>query len=1022
LLYAVSNGQHSDQENPKPAMEMYFSHLTREKGLPSDFVMHAIQDFRGYVWIATDNGLARYDGKNFTIFQSHFGKNNSIVDNYVIVLKESRDSMLWIGTRNGISIYNPFTGNFKNFPIGPEGTGTFPCRFIRSFYEDSDGSMWITSNEGLVYAEHALKKFVHIKINWNGDKEVKASEYNFLTCIAADPRNPSMLFLSTQGGILIFDKIKRTVVGDIPKIINGVRTFFDIFIDDQQRLWAGGWFNGLNCYDLKTEEWTEHPYNRKNPITVLSIFPKGNDEFWLGTIGMGLGVFNKKNGTFRFIRHDPLQPKSLLSDNINHLACFSKTRELWIMGTEGVSIENRKIFSFQKHEPPFSFLSLTDIYRDRDAGFLYAGAFLCNGLFVLNEKEGLWSLIREEKPNNGQPLNLINHLIKDRQGVLWMTTNKGLMFLDRNLNKLVLYMPKSGSRLMMKDLLASCLYEDPSGNLWVGTRSEGVIRIDPSRGMAVQYKHLDGDSGSIIEGSHHRAIKADRFNRIWISNQSGISIYEPKSDRFLNFFTDTLRKYGLGNRYVFNIENDTMGRMWLTIDGMGLLRVELKGDRNFGFKLFETTQGLDASSISSMQRDSEGDLWINNVSLVHFNPYTETFKLYDTQNGLHSMLGIGQKIHVDSDLNIFIAGESGYEQKNKRKLGASSGILNLIVENVEINGSWKVIGYGHQTPQSFVLTAAENNVTFLFTAICFGDVSNIKYMYKLEGYDKDWYLSDNSREARYTNLPPGQYEFIFKTVTLSSWKNNENRIELIIRPYFWQTWWFITLCLLVFFVLGYLGYSFRLRQLLRLERLRTRIATDLHDDVGSTLSSVSILSEMLSNQTTDIQSVKMLKSIGDSSSQMMEKLDDIVWVVNPSNDKFRDLGLRISEYAIPLFESKQLKFDIRFEEKLTGMRLPMEIRKNVYLIAKEAINNSLKYSDCSEVKILFRTENSGLYMDISDDGKGFDPETPTARNGLRNMSQRAKQINAHIEIISAHGRGTQVILKLKSRKWISNTA
>ena len=1013
LIHLLVMGQDGVFRTPD-GRGMSFYHLTREQGLPSDFVMHAIQDFRGYVWIATDNGLARTDGKNITVFQSHVGKNHSIVDNYVIILKETMDSMLWIGTRNGISIYDPFMGTFKNFPLAKGQNSKFPGKFVRSIFEDNKGDMWIACNNGLVYSARGSDKFILLKLNWTKQRNIKDSEINFLTSVIADPRDSSKLFLGTFGGIFLFDKQQNMVVENYPKTINDRTALNDLYMDDEQRLWSCGWFTGLNCLDLRTGKWQEFPFNRKNPITILSILPKSKDEFWLSTFGMGLGLFNKVSGKFGFVRHDPLTPTSIISDNINHVLCFKPKHDLWTVGGEGISIENKKIFAFRQETPPFKFASITDIYRDKAAGRLYLGAFACDGLFVRDEFTGKWSIIREENPGPHQSL-LINSFCRDKIGVLWLATNKNLMFLDTLNNRIIQFKTPEGSPLELKDSLINCVYDDPSGNLWIGTRNDGLIRINAERNKVFYYIHSKDDPFSLLEGTHHRTIRADKFNRIWIGNSEGVAIFEPEKDRFLNYFMDTLRKHGLGDKLVYNIENDTLGRMWMTIDGLGLLRVTMNDNGSFTFKLFETSQGLDASSISIMRRDKEGDFWINNVSLAHFNPYKEAFKLYDTQNGLHEMLGMGQKIYVDEDLNIFIAGETGYEVKNKHALEPVCGIISFVVEAVEINGSRINLGYKREVPHVFNLTAGENNVTFFFTVVCFDNISDIKYRYKLDGYDKTWYLSGSSREARYTNLPPGKFEFVFNVLNHPEFQDKSNSVLLIIKPLFWRTWWFITILSAVVLSLFYLAYYLRVRQLLRLEQLRSRIATDLHDDVGSTLSSISMLSEMMSHDTMTGQSARMLKTIGDSSSQMMEKLDDIVWVVNPSNDKFRDLGLRIREFAIPLCESKNIGFSISYDEQLSGVRLSMDIRRNVYLIAKEAINNAVKYSACSEVILRFKSDHHGLLMEISDDGKGFDPNLPTSRNGLQNMKLRARQIRSLITINSSHGKGTMITLMVKKR-------
>jgi len=207
------------------------------------------------------------------------------------------------------------------------------------------------------------------------------------------------------------------------------------------------------------------------------------------------------------------------------------------------------------------------------------------------------------------------------------------------------------------------------------------------------------------------------------------------------------------------------------------------------------------------------------------------------------------------------------------------------------------------------------------------------------------------------------------------------------------------------------AYQYRIKQILKLERLRTRIASDLHDDVGSTLSSISILSEILATQPdNNPKSADLIGKIGVNARNMLESMDDIIWAVNPANDKFQNLGLRIREFAIPLFESKDIKFQIHFSEHLATLHLPMDVRRNVYLIAKEAINNLVKYAECKQAEIKFYEEHVNMVMIIKDDGKGFNPAQPSSRNGLKNMQRRADQVGATLEVFSEPGKGVCISL------------
>jgi signal transduction histidine kinase len=246
------------------------------------------------------------------------------------------------------------------------------------------------------------------------------------------------------------------------------------------------------------------------------------------------------------------------------------------------------------------------------------------------------------------------------------------------------------------------------------------------------------------------------------------------------------------------------------------------------------------------------------------------------------------------------------------------------------------------------------------------------------------------------------------------WLSQEKAVMLSIPQYFYRTAWFIAILVTLIASSVYLLFRYRVRQLLKVERLRTRIATDLHDDVGSTLSSIYILSDVLSARVKDPDSSGMVGMIGKNAKSMLEKLDDIIWVVNPSKDKFKNLGLRIREYAIPLFELKKIQFGISYDARLDDLPVPMEIRRNVYLIAKEAINNALKYSECTSITICFRQQHPGILMEINDNGKGFDPMLPTSRNGIKNMKQRAVQINGQLNISSAPGQGTRITLRIKT--------
>jgi len=995
-----------------PAQEeaMHFSHLTRENGLPSNRARCVIQDFQGYIWIGTDNGLVRFDGRNITVFGHDHKDPHSLIDICINALYETRDSMLLIGVIDGLSVYNPFTAEFAGYSFYDKGPSRFPVKSIVCFYEERDGSIWIGTESGLVHMRRHPVGFSYFSLRTSNKKTDRESHFDFITGIIQDPRDQDKLLLSTLGGLLQFDKKSNRISHDYKKTISNNDGIVALCLDAGRYLWSCGWNIGLNCFDLKTESWQEFPYNARKPISIVGITKKNRNEFWLATIHYGLGIFNKKDHSFKF--HQKIVGEELLLPDLSLTKYLNDKKDLWILSDDGINILDMRFHSFRNVAIPFKNNYISSFFRDTKTRHLYVGSYDSQGICDWNEKKKSWSIIQTAGSPGKNGLSTLT-FFKDSHSVLWIGTTSGLWFLDKKSSTLRLFRTPDGNSLPLKYPVIYPIYEDDRFNLWIGTRNEGVIKIDSSRTRITHYQNNPQDPSSIIDGGRIRAICSDKFRHIWIGSDNGVSIFNPENNRFRNDLMDSLLQSGVTKRWVNGIECDTLGRMWVIVDGEGLIRVEATETGHYRFKLFNMSNGMNNPTTGRMTRDVNGNFWMINYGLLYINPYNESFHLFDEHNGLSRPLSYDESLYVDPEGNIYIGSTGKYETKNIRDLDFAPLTIKLQLESLEVNGKKVSLGKIGDRDHPRILNADQNNLLFRYTGICFQDVEQILFRYKMEGYDKDWIMAGTGREARYTNLPPGKYRFVFQVSNRGIWLDRESSMWIIIRPFFWKTWWFISLIVLVSGFVLFIIYRYRVRELLRLERLRTRIASDLHDDVGSTLSSISILSEILTKQLENPQSIRMVGAIGTNAHKMLEKLDDIIWVVNPTNDKFRNLGLRIREFAIPLFESKNIQQEIRFDKHMNALQLPMEARRNIYLIAKEAINNLIKYAECRSVKILFRQEPPGLVMEIMDDGIGFNPDALTSRNGIKNMRLRASQINSEIEIKSATGKGTHITLRVK---------
>ena len=283
----------------------------------------------------------------------------------------------------------------------------------------------------------------------------------------------------------------------------------------------------------------------------------------------------------------------------------------------------------------------------------------------------------------------------------------------------------------------------------------------------------------------------------------------------------------------------------------------------------------------------------------------------------------------------------------------------------------------------------------------------------MEGFNDKWIDVGSRGYASFTNLDPGKYVFHVKASNNDRvWNETGSSITLIITPPFWKTWWFIFLCIISAAYVLYLFYRNRINQLLQLQNIRNKIASDLHDDVGSTLSSIALFSEVAQHQSKDV--LPMLQSINESSRKMLDAMADIVWTINPENDNFEKIILRMKSFAYELLGAKKIDFEFEADDNVSTLKLPMDVRKNLYLIFKEATNNMVKYAEADKASFSISGNKEKLTMFIRDNGKGFDLSKNSQGNGLKNMKRRATEIGGNLLIESETGIGTtiQIILNL----------
>ena len=486
-----------------------------------------------------------------------------------------------------------------------------------------------------------------------------------------------------------------------------------------------------------------------------------------------------------------------------------------------------------------------------------------------------------------------------------------------------------------------------------------------------------------------------------------------ETKRIKNYFHLNGSPNSLFNQYTSSFFEDRQSNIWF--GGNNQLYCYIRQFNQFEVYPFiiKTNNNEQAPSTPNpFLQDASGNIWtINEKGLSKFNPDTkqitgiyispQEFNGYNCvaagKDGMIWSGGANGLFRYDTilkQLKKFTAMD-GLVSNNKFNPSSLSGndfIPPVVITNIQLNGKDTFL-----YPDAHLRIKNNSGIAFEFAALNYSNAENNQYRYMLKGGDKNWIDAGGKRFITYSQLSPGTYTFmVMGSNNDGVWNKTPATFTFTVLPPFWRTWWFIGLLLLFISTSLYLLYRYRLRKALEMERLRTRIATDLHDDIGATLSSISMYTAEAALET-------VLDKMGTNSRDMVTSMSDIVWAINPDNDEGEKLIKRMENYAGDICAVKNIRLQFKADDKLQTISLPLEHRKNIY--------NAAKYADAKNIWVQLTLSGKALNLLIKDDGKGFNQATVHKGNGLKNFGARAKEIKGNIIIDSVAESGTTVSLQ-----------
>ncbi|KIC93705.1 sensor histidine kinase [Flavihumibacter solisilvae] len=1047
-----------------------FTHYNTEQGLPLSFTWWGYKDKNGNLWFGTDGGgVSRYDGKSFTNFNTTQG----LAGYSVYDIKEDKAGKFWFATGNGVSCYDG--KSFTNFTVA-DG---LPDDVVYSIAVDRKGNLWFTTNSGGVsrYDGKSFKNYTtkeglagntvfgvtedkNGKL-WFGTNEgascFDGQSFTNFTTAQGLPHNSVINILEDKTGKLWFATGKGISRYDGKSFTNFTRseglagnTVVCITEDKSGNLWFGT-FDGVSRYDGNTFTNFTTAQGLTNNV-VRSITEDNAGNLWMGT-NEGL---NRYDGT-AFTNFSTAEG---LANNAVRNIIEDKNGSLWF-GTAGggVSRFDGRSFSNFTTAQGLAHNTVLGIAED-DAGKLWFGTL-----------EGLSCYDGRSFTNFTKAQGLVDNnawgITKDKTGKLWIATHSGVScYSGRSFTN---FTTAQG----LVDNHVQEITEDKKGNLWFATR-QGVSRYD-----GVSFTNFTTAHGLVKNDVMN--ITEDERGNLWFGTISGgLSRYDGTS--FLNFTS----AQGLATNDVWALVIDRQGNIFignnigigvlkgfksLSSDGQvvpavnALLNEELKNYLPV-FELYSKETGYPVKDPhpNAMFADSKGMIWEGGLTLVRFDynallrnskppaVFIQSVKINGNNIGWTSLAnkdstGAGLDSQVMLNEEILSFGRELFASERDSLRQKFSGI------------SFDSISPFYPVPQNLVLPYKHNSISFDFLAIEPARNYLVKYQYILEGYEKEWSPVGKTASVTYGNIPEGAYVFKLRAQGPSGIWSGSVAFPFEVLPPWYRTWWAYALYLLAFvFALWSfakwrvqavekekkvleekvisrtkeleqsLEEKYRLSKTVESQQAllneRLRISRELHDDIGSTLGSISIYSEVAKKRTEKNEAASdVLSKIGLASREIIDKMSDIVWSLNPDNDNFEQLQNRMMTFAAMMLTPRNILYDFVADNELKNLRLTSEQRKNIFLIFKETLYNTVKYAECSRVRIILNLRHNDLAMVIKDNGKGFDIAGVAVNgipageyvggNGIKNMYARADEMKANLEIKSKSEEGTTVQLIVK---------
>jgi signal transduction histidine kinase/ligand-binding sensor domain-containing protein len=994
-----------------------FRQLNVDNGLSQDIVYHFLQDSRGYMWMGTRNGLTEYDGIRSVNFQHDELNKKTISGNFITRILEDSGHQIWIGTNAGIDRYNRIDNSFTHFAI-PSAEGHPEDNYCALLGFSNGYDLWFLDT-----------KWKAIRIFDTRSKKFRLSVPTDAVdgVLLADPVSKRVQIWSYLSiGTTCYTFQNDSLIGKSHFFYNGKDDkwpplqVFHVLPQNDTVIWLS---TAKGLIELNPLIPTYKIYNSMGtePVTEIrsaALSPKGL--LWLSTGGFGIYTFDvqakKFVDNFRNYFSDPF---SICSNNIVSLY-FDRAGNIWCgsfgSGVSYANVENRffsKDLSKIELDPWKKENNVYWISQDHD------GNFWC----ILQDVLAFWMLdsnlhvkeFRQPLLDNGRPFRgSLYQIFFDWKNTAWCLTDRGLYRYNTRTNRMSLleYLRFSGELF---------------GSYWINNMialHDSSLLFSTMSGLYRTY-FKNGET-TILPFSELNEKPFKSFDIIYEDKERNIFVKDIAENLYV------LSPTGINNRYILKkqidfpetiiqFSEDSADIYLASSHGLFLLH-----KKNLTIEKSPISNSIPFAKLNNILV-GKNKVWIfGEKGMYCYNSAEKSGRLFTTEDGLPS--------DKFSEYCLVITASG------KCICGTSNGLVSFYPEKLKdiiyppraqlismyVNDSVKSFIANPQESSGVSLEHDQNTFSFDFSCISFQHAAANTYEYKLESFDENWIKAGNSHYTRYSKIPPGKYNFQLRTLDAKGVVSPFTKtLAIEIKKAFWQTLFFKILVGVVFsFLIWRLikwYFNIKIRKQQRkfekqqaIEKERTRIATDMHDDLGAGLSSIRFLSEKVRRNSFSDITKNDINKIMEHSSELIDKMNEIVWAMNEKNDSLGDLLVHIRSYAKEYCEENGIRCEISLPEYIPVVFVSGEMRRNVFLTIKECLHNIIKHAGATEARIEIVVD-PGLSVTIRDNGKGIidsENKKETGGNGLKNMQKRINSIGGRFRIIQGQGLAVEIAVPL----------